>query len=157
MNHFVCGLPSNPRGIRSSVLSFLLTDFPPSSPLSNPYFLRYRKQQFPSFLRYLFMAFLLFLPGRCWGFLPTPPFMRLALNPLRSPELTASPDFAWRFFPPKPYFSFFLDRLALTPLPDRPPSRPPRLPSELVWLLISLSTPTSKRSASRVSRLEEFS
>lgn len=47
-------------------------------------------------------AFLLLLPGR-----DDLVFIFFTLNLERSPELMASPDFAWRFFPPNPYFSFF--------------------------------------------------
>lgn len=69
---------------------------------------------------YLFAALLLF-PSRAVlaGFLlagpPPCPFIFLALKLLRSPELTASPDLACLFLPPKPYFSFFLTRLGFGP------------------------------------------
>src|SRR3569833_1431324 len=79
---------------------------------------------------YLFAAaaFLLALPGR-WALAPFPTptfaFLLRALNALRSPELTASPDLLNRFLPPNPNFSFFFWRLGLgPPLPSPPPRRP---------------------------------
>lgn len=92
------------------------------------------------------MAFLLFFPGRCD--LP-PAFIFLASKPVRSPELMASPDLAWRFLPPKPNLSsffFFLELAACGPArlsPCLPEEGGARLP-------ISLSTATSKRSPSWV-------
>lgn len=93
------------------------------------------------------MAFRLALPGRDLETL-LPAFIFLGSKPLRSPELMASPDLAWRFLPPKPYFSFFLARLWLAPAPTWP--RP--APARGLWPFISFSTPTSKISASLVSR-----
>lgn len=113
---------------------------------------------------YYFLACLLFLPNRAvfMGPLlppPAPPppgpwaFILRALKPLRSPELMASPDLPWRFLPPKPYLASFLARLGLD---DRPPwkaSARERLPG----FVSSLSTATSKRSASLVVRSLPFS
>lgn len=109
---------------------------------STPLFIHYRLPA-PAFLR--------FLPRRgLTGFPPLAPpaFILRALKELRSPELTASPDLAWRFLPPKPYFSFFFWRLG----PARSPSLPREKARWALCLLISLSTPTSKRSASVVPR-----
>lgn len=90
---------------------------------------------------------------------PGPPvFMRLALKPLRSPALTASPDLACRFLPPKPNRSSLRCRFAPGAPPDAGPSRPDEaLRPRLAWLLSSLSTATSKRSASVAGRSPEDS
>lgn len=99
-------------------------------------------------------VFLLALPKRAVFMIflgPPLPFIPLALNPLTSPELSAVPDLAYFFLPPNPNLASFLARLwlgALLPWSDRP-----RLPG----LLSSLSTPTSKRSASLVSSSPPFS
>ncbi|KUI57949.1 hypothetical protein VP1G_10963 [Cytospora mali] len=79
------------------------------------------------------------------------PFILLALKPVRSPELVASPDLPCLFLPPKPNLASFFARLLL---PARPPwSSRDRLPG----LLSSLSTATSKRSASVVPTSPPFS
>lgn len=99
-------------------------------------------------------VFLLDLPRRAVLaiFLGPPlPFIPLALNPLTSPELSASPDLEYFFLPPNPNLASFLARLWFGVL--LPWSGRPRLPG----LLSSLSTPTSKRSASCVSRSPPFS
>lgn len=104
--------------------------------------------------RFPAMVFLLDLPRRAVLaiFLGPPlPFIPLALNPLTSPELRASPDLECRFLPPNPNLASFLARLWFGVL--LPWSGRPRLPG----LLSSLSTPTSKRSASLVSRSPPFS
>lgn len=99
-------------------------------------------------------VFLLDLPKRAVFaiFLGPPlPFIPLALKPLTSPELSASPDLEYFFLPPNPNLASFLARLWFGVL--LPWSGRPRLPG----LLSSLSTPTSKRSASLVSRPPPFS
>jgi hypothetical protein len=58
----------------------------------------------------------------------------------------ASPDFANRFLPPNPYFSFFFVRFEFAP--PAPASLPPRLPPKDGFLLLSSSMATSKRSLS---------
>lgn len=90
---------------------------------------------------------LLAFPGL---FLPPPPapplndaLFFLTLNPLRSPELAASPDLTCFFLPPKPYFSFFFWRLWFVG-PEESPGRP--LPADLGPERSSLSIATSKRS-----------
>jgi hypothetical protein len=57
---------------------------------------------------------------------------------------------AWRFLPPKPYFSSFFWRFWLPPL--RPPMLPRPEPDRESYLASSLSMPTSNRSASLVPR-----
>jgi hypothetical protein len=130
--YFICSLFFQQQFIIQANLNFNLNRYQPyfSLPL-------YREP----------MAFLLALPGRDLATL-LPAFIFLGSKPLRSPELMASPDLAWRFLPPKPYFSSFLARLwppALAPCPRPAPERG-------LWLFISFSTPTSKMSASLVSR-----
>lgn len=110
---------------------------------------------------YYFLACLLFLPNRAvfigpllpLGGPPPCPFIFLALNPARSPELIASPDLPWRFLPPKPNLASFLARLGLDERPPWKVSERERLPG----LLSSVSTATSKRSASLVLRSLPFS
>ena len=118
------------------------------------------------------MAFLLLFPGLAAGLLTRPlplpapgrnedeeAFIFLALNPLRSAVLAASPLLAWRFRPPKPNLSSFFWRLwfalpGRSSLPPPPPPPPPLLAflsNLLVWALpSSCSMETSKRSASLV-------
>ena len=95
-------------------------------------------------------------------FLPTPSPPKLALfmrrapgKALRSAELAASPDFACRFLPPKPYFSFFFWRFAFGWCCSRPGLEEEDRDCGLdcfccLCELSSWSTPTSNRSASVV-------
>ena len=80
---------------------------------------------------------LLLLPGLLGP--PLPAFIFFAEKLRRSPLETASPLFAWRFFPPKPNFSFFFWRFC-----DGASERP-RLRSAGCFAVAS-SMATSKRS-----------
>lgn len=95
-------------------------------------------------------AFLLLFPNL--GLAPPlpPDFIRLTLKPDRSPELTASPDLACLFLPPKPYLASFFCRLAWGAPEGAPGLFLPAETVRLSWALISLSTATSKRSSASV-------